>query len=180
MRHRIGPALAGSLLALVLGACGSADADEDVPSANGGGAGPTASSSAGAGGDAQKYAQCIRDNGVPDFPDPDPDGGFSNIDVQGLDRNALTKAMQACQDQAPAGVSKLTGKLTPEQAEKWTKYAGCMRDSGIDMPDPDPNGSLQDWAKDGLGNVNRDDPKFKEASKTCQQKANINLGVGGR
>jgi hypothetical protein len=117
MRFHTGLAFAGSLLALALGACSSSSADDGVPSANGGTATPSTSSTAG-NGDAQKYAQCIRDNGVPDFPDPDANGNFSGGLIEGLDRADLQKAMEACQALAPQRLQNAGKQMTPEQVEK--------------------------------------------------------------
>jgi hypothetical protein len=172
MRRWIGPALALALLAL--GACSGQEGKEGVPTANGGGAAPSAS--APAGGDAMAYAQCIRDNGVPGFPDPEPDGRFNPGAVQGLDRGALADALEACQNLAPAGLAQATGKMTADQVDKWTRFAGCMRQAGIDLPDPDPNGSLLDWARKWALGRGGGDSGFQERSRVCQQQAGINLG----
>jgi hypothetical protein len=56
---------------------------------------------------ALKFAQCIRDNGVRDFPDPTPDGPLLNVDGSkpGL-KAALDVAMRKCREfAANAGVS---------------------------------------------------------------------------
>ncbi len=160
----------------MVAACSTAAEQEDVPTANGGGAaGPSASAPPGTG-DPQKFAQCIRDHGVPDFPDPGPDGRFTGGGIQGLDRGALTKALEACQDLAPAQLSQATGKMTGEQLEKWSRYAKCMREAGFDVPDPDPNGSLLDWTRTWIQSLNTGDGRFQQASEGCQQQAGINLG----
>jgi hypothetical protein len=60
---------------------------------------------------ALKFAQCIRDNGVKDFPDPDPDGPLIDTNrIPSAARNGgmsiLNAAMQKCRDLAAnAGVS---------------------------------------------------------------------------
>lgn len=184
MRRRIGLVLAGPLLALALGAvsaCGGDDDELGVPTANGAAATaqPEPSGDTGSG-DPRKFAQCIRDNGVPDFPDPAPSGGFTDSSVKGLDRQALVKAMEACQELAPAGVGNATAKMSPDQAENWTKFAGCMRDSGIAVPDPDPNGSLLDWLQSWRETLDPGDSTFRKTAETCQQQSGINLGGGGR
>src|SRR5262245_58714438 len=50
---------------------------------------------------ALKFAQCIRDDGVKDFPDPAPDGPLVNVDGSkpGL-KAALDAAMHKCRDLA--------------------------------------------------------------------------------
>jgi hypothetical protein len=56
---------------------------------------------------ALKFAQCIRDNGVPDFPDPTPNGPL--VDTRRIPSAAgnggmaiLQSAMQKCRDAAAA------------------------------------------------------------------------------
>jgi len=53
----------------------------------------------------RKMAECMRANGVPNFPDPDPNGGglMINGDTIGVDKDTLDKAMQACAQYAPKG-----------------------------------------------------------------------------
>ena len=61
---------------------------------------------------ALKFAQCIRDNGVKDFPDPIPDGPL--VDTNRIPSSAppggmsiLNAAMQKCRDvAAAAGVTR--------------------------------------------------------------------------
>ena len=52
---------------------------------------------------ARRYAQCIRDNGVPDFPDPGPDGTFRGArhELQGDPK--FQAAAQTCQTKLPGG-----------------------------------------------------------------------------
>ena len=54
----------------------------------------------------REFAQCMRDNGVPDFPDPDPNaGGFAILGGPGgrldPDNPAVRQAMDTCQDKMP-------------------------------------------------------------------------------
>jgi hypothetical protein len=42
-------------------------------------------------------------------------------------------------------------------------FARCMRQHGIDLPDPKPDGSLPDRGR----GLNPDDPKFKAAERAC-------------
>ena len=61
---------------------------------------------------AVKFAECIREHGVPHFPDPDAKGDF----VFGIDVSPAvwTKAVDACKDLAAAG--RLEWKAEPEAA----------------------------------------------------------------
>ncbi|WP_162606014.1 hypothetical protein [Jiangella aurantiaca] len=50
----------------------------------------------------QAFAECMRDNGLPEFPDPQPGGEGL---FEGIDRTspAFQGALEACQDVLPAG-----------------------------------------------------------------------------
>lgn len=49
------------------------------------------------------HSRCIRDNGVPSFPDPGSDGGIAIRAGEGsdIDPEALERAKEACRDQLP-------------------------------------------------------------------------------
>jgi hypothetical protein len=167
MRLRICLALATAALALVSG-CGGDSDKGGVATVGGGSAAPTASASADPD-QGRKFAQCMRDNGVPDFPDPGPDGQMlgEDFDRKKLASEAGLKAYQACRDLSPNGGERT--ELDPAQQEQLREWAACMRENGIDMPDPNPNtgGFL------GLGGelpFDPDDPKFKAAMEACQDK----------
>ena len=49
------------------------------------------------------YAQCIRDNGVPDFPDPDPDGRVRGPGHEQQDDPKFRAAMETCRQKLPGG-----------------------------------------------------------------------------
>jgi hypothetical protein len=89
---------------------------------------------------AQAFAQCMRDHGVKDFPDPDASGVLTievvangtSIDT---DSAAFEQAMTACKDLEPAGFTGFA--RTPEQQQAALKFAQCIRDNGVkDFPDP--------------------------------------------
>src|SRR5688500_6397165 len=108
--HRWRRAVAGPALALalaVLAGCGGGEATkENVASVGGAGAAPAASASATADPEqGRKFAACMRENGVPDFPDPGPDGRFDMGQFRDadIDRQKLESAQQACRDLAPNG-----------------------------------------------------------------------------
>jgi len=172
-RHRIGAAL---VLTVLLAGCGQADKGDGVASAAGGGATPSASASAAA--DPQqgrKFADCMRKNGVPDFPDPGPDGQFdpSQMRSSGLDLQKVQKGMTACRDLAPSGGQSV--QLDPQQQEQARQFAQCMRDHGVDMADPDPDGGGLGM---GVANLRTADPAFQKAMEACQDKL-ASIGPGG-
>lgn len=168
MRRRIGllfavPVLA--VLATAAGACGGeSDGNTGVPSVSGGTAAPSASPS-GASGEYQQqlaFSQCMRENGLPDYPDPDPNGQ-ANLGNSTIDRNstAFKNAYEACQDKLPSGGEK--PQANTEQLAQMTQYAKCIRDNGVpDFPDPGPDGF-------DPGSFPTDDPAFQQAQEACQQ-----------
>jgi hypothetical protein len=97
---------------------------------------------------AVEFAECMRDNGISDFPDPDASGSLtidavlngSSIDPGSA---AWKQAIRACKDLEPPG---FTGReATPKQMSARLKFAQCIRDSGVrDFPDPTKDGPLVD------------------------------------
>ena len=95
---------------------------------------------------AMKFAQCMRDNGVKAFPDPDASGTLtvdeiannSSVDTTSA---AWTKAIDTCKDLEPAG---FTGKKrSAKQQAAALKFAQCIRNNGVkDFPDPSPGEPL--------------------------------------
>lgn len=156
---RVSIFLIGSLLALT--ACGGGNDGGGVASANSGAASakPGASSRASLAPDqAQlKYAQCIRDNGVPNYPDDPkkiPNGFF-----------IPEKAVKACEKWAQAAGGQTLDPNDPHTRDRFLKLAQCMRAHGIDWPDPKP-GSFGGPPPD-LSGTNK--PKVRAALKICQK-----------
>jgi hypothetical protein len=119
-------ALALSSLALIaaLTGCGSSSADpEAAPSKN--------SEDQGV-----KYAQCMRKHGVP-MEDPKPgEQGTLRLTKDSADK--ATAAMGACKEFSPM---QNRTKLSQEDIDKQMKLAKCMRNHGVNMKDPKPDGS---------------------------------------
>jgi hypothetical protein len=89
---------------------------------------------------AVKFAECMRDNGVSEFPDPAASGAFTLdgvVNGSSLDSNsaAWQKAIGACKDLEPPG---FTGSMrSAQQQAAALKFAQCIRDNGVkDFPDP--------------------------------------------
>jgi hypothetical protein len=100
---------------------------------------------------AVKFSECMRDNGVGEFPDPDGSGELT-IDAvangSSLDTSspAFEKAMRACKDLEPAGFTGRTRDAS-EQA-RTLRFAQCIRDNGVkDFPDPAPGDPPVDTRK---------------------------------
>jgi hypothetical protein len=82
---------------------------------------------------AVKFAECMRANGVPHFPDPDSKGEVNfGVDVS---REVWLKAVDACKALKPPGA--LSSKRTPKEQSASLRFAQCVRDHGVkDFPDP--------------------------------------------
>ena len=156
MRHssvRAATWLLATLLTVALAACAQAPPTKTNPT-------PVDPVEAG-----RLYAQCMRDNGVPNFPDPGPDGRFAlEHDKFNQDDPKFRAALEKCRDLAPGAEHRNTGD--PAYVEQMRKFSQCMRDNGLpDFPDPDANGQLR-----GVGHERQGDPKFQAAMETCRDK----------
>ena len=125
--------------------------------------------------DALAYAQCMRTHGVPNFPDPNAQGGFSiqGSPGSGLDPGSASfqAADKACRRHLPNG-----GQMTPAQQAKAMaqalKFSQCMRTHGItDFPDPQsgPGGGIAIRIRAGQGSdLNPQNSQFQAAQNACQ------------
>jgi hypothetical protein len=83
---------------------------------------------------AVKFSECLRANGVSDFPDPNASGEFPSYGVS-VTAAVWTKAVAACKALQPPG--SLNAHLTPTQFSAALKFAQCVREHGVpDFPDP--------------------------------------------
>jgi hypothetical protein len=163
-RRRLLPvavAAAALIGALVLTACGSSPSAGTAPgSSASGGTAPAADRE-----QALKYAQCIRKNGVPEFPDPDANGRFRGQSHEQQSNPRFQAAQQACRALAPGGTHE-QNVGTPAFVAQARKFAQCIRDNGVpDFPDPDANGQFRGAAHELQG-----DPKFQAALQACRSK----------
>ena len=131
---------------------------------------------------AVKFAECMRANGVRDFPDPDASGQLAIDQVanrSSVDTNsaAFLQAISICKDLEPPG---FTGaKRTPEQQRAALKFAQCIRDNGVkDFPDPAPDAPMVDT--DRIPSVARTDDlaPLHAAMQKCRGLAG-DAGVSG-
>jgi hypothetical protein len=139
MNRKLRPLAALAVVALIGAGCSNESGEDDN-------AGDTKAASQE---QAVKFAECMRDNGVSEFPDPDASGGLTIDGVlngSGLDPNAPAwqEAMDACEDLQPPGFTGDEDISAGEQEER-LEFAQCMRDNGVeDFPDPTPDGPLVD------------------------------------
>jgi hypothetical protein len=174
---RRSPQLAGLVgalaLSLVVAACAGSGKTGGVASLSGSDK-PTATSTGGSSKDPKQallaFSRCMREHGI-DMPDPKFDSsGRATLTAKvgpGSPRpdDAKFKAAQrACQKNLPNGGQP--PKPDPEQTQRALQYARCMRQHGVNIPDPRPGGGI---TIDGNTlNLKPDDPKFKAADQACQ------------
>ena len=136
-----------------------------------------------------EFAQCMRDNGVPDFPDPEMDadgnptffrnGGPGELET---DPDTIEAAFEECGELVEGLIRNFIGRDFTELEDTFLEFAQCMRDEGIDMPDPDFSQGLIPRA--GSGGIFGDDidiesPEFEAAAEKCQTVFEGQFGLGG-
>jgi len=143
LRPLVALALAG-LIGLISAGCGSNASSETGTASSTGSTSSGANTKLSARDKAVKFAECMRANGVPHFPDPDPKGDSSfGVDVS---KEVFTKAVDACNDLKPPGA--LSAKRTPKQQSASLRFAQCVREHGVrDFPDPVNGEPLIDTTK---------------------------------
>jgi hypothetical protein len=135
---------------------------------------------------AETFSECMRANGVKEFPDPNASGGLTIDEVvngSSLDTSAPAwrEAITACKDLQPPG---FTGtEATPDEQEVRLEFAQCMRENGVeDFPDPAPDAPLIDTTRipsaEGRGALSI--PGFQAAVDTCSDVYSGELGLGDR
>jgi hypothetical protein len=156
------------VLISALSGCSSSNAPAATSTSSGGGNNIAATHE-----QAVKFAECIRDNGVTEFPDPDASGTFAYGIKAGSSLDPSTaawkKAIGACKDLEPPGA--LGGKASPQEQKARLKFAQCMRDNGVqDFPDPTNSGPLIDVQ--GARSI----PGFQAAMQKCRDVMAAALG----
>jgi hypothetical protein len=177
VRQKLGFATAVGLLAVALGlaltACGG-DGDSDgvasLTDTNGQSTNGSQGSNDSDGASAKDreeaglaYARCMREHGI-DFPDP-VNGRFEFKNQRG-DQRKLEEAQKACQDILRDAAPEVSEEQEAEIREAAVAFAKCMREHGVDMPDPkfpEGGGVLMRMPRGS-----EDDPDFQEAQKACQ------------
>mgnify|MGYP001821160849 CR=1 FL=1 len=167
-------------LALMAGACSgsndsaeiaSLEADSTNTSQDGSNADPVAQSEAAM----LAFTQCLRDQGIDvDDPTMDADGNMQlppiNIEMPDVvedpdempDMSEFEDMIAPCEEHLEGVVSTFSSADTTEIEDKLLAYAECMRENGVDMPDPDfsSGGGMID-----LGAIDGED--FEAAEAAC-------------
>ncbi len=122
------------------------------------------------------YTKCMREQGI-DMPDPQPgQRGIRLTAPEGVTPEEMEKAEGTCHEH----LDELEGpELTEEQQKEFQEaalaHARCMREHGIDIPDPtfgeDGRAEIRIRRQgDGRSGPDPDDPKWKEAEAACRDK----------
>lgn len=124
-----------------------------------------------------EFAQCMRSNGVPSFPDPSTSGGFELTPGSGPSSPAFKLAQAKCQKFLPAGPGSGAPPTTQALAQM-LKVSQCMRRHGISaFPDPRTSvppisGGIDIADRDGVILVfprgfDEQSPQFMKAAAAC-------------
>ena len=129
-------------------------------------------------GQALAYAQCMRSHGVPDFPDPNAQGGFSIQGGPGSGLNPGSATFQAADKECRHLLPNDGQPTAAQQAHALAqalKFSQCMRSHGLaDFPDPQsqPGGGIAIRIHAGPGQASNDlnpqSPQFQAAQNACQ------------
>ena len=198
------PVAAALVSAILLAGCGGSGnstttSSAAITSASSGGPGITSGSTATTSGatsslprttsvtgppGALAFAECMRANGVPDFPDPQPGGGFvfpaNAVPSSPAFRTAQAKCVKLISGGGPPGPGTRSHP-TPQMLAHFRKVADCMRQHGVpDFPDPrtsvppNPFGSGAGVISDIYnvifvfpGTINQQAPAFTQAAAMC-------------
>jgi hypothetical protein len=124
------------------------------------------------------YAACMRDNGI-DMPDPEVVPGKDGAGGVGvawklgpgsetMDKEDFRAADATCKHNLANVVGESAGGgLSPEDEERLLRFARCMREHGVDMPDPGANGVIVDEKQGSGGKFDPNDPDFQAAQQAC-------------
>jgi hypothetical protein len=168
-RHTIAFIL--GLLALTAAACSDDKGDDSgIPSAE------NSASESAAEGDGEEldgfeealaYSECMRDNGITEFPDPERNGdnGIGLSLPEGTDPHDedFKAAEEACEDLMPGPDEGET--IDPEIYAALLEYSECMRENGIEnFPDPQPGGGIM---MNGDMGFDPESEEFQAADEAC-------------
>ena len=133
---------------------------------------------------ALKFAKCMREHGV-DMPDPKAGGGGLALQIGGPNSDAdpatMRKAQDACQKYMEnIRPPELSEDQEREFKERALKFARCMREHGIDVPDPTFGENGRITQRIGPGGTGQNDPRFRDAAEQCSKYGPRFQGDAGR
>jgi hypothetical protein len=122
------------------------------------------------------FARCMRDNGVPSFPDPiaKPEGGFRLQRPAGVSPRVLDDALKSCKSEAQAaGIDSGSAGPNTDAQDQLLELSRCMRANGIpEFPDPKPGSDLLTGLHGLFENFDLGSPRVARALQSCQSVVN--------
>lgn len=120
-------------------------------------------------GGAIAYAQCMRTNGVREWPDPDSSGVFDKTKLTlqqlGVAASQLQSAQNACRHLLPNGGNGPSQAQLRQVKAQALAFSRCVRSHGVpSFPDPGGDGRIPDPFSSG---VDQGSPKFEAANQAC-------------
>jgi hypothetical protein len=113
------------------------------------------------------FARCMRSHGVPDFPDPLPQGGFPR--TGGGNSPQAASAMRACQHLLPPKPALSAAEQAREVAQD-LKWVRCMRLHGFpDFSDPSTRPGAGTPVIAVPAGFNPSSPQARAASRACKR-----------
>jgi hypothetical protein len=175
--HRIGgrtssPRRTGLILSALLALVALATACAGGSSGPGvAGQGAASSPSASPSGDLRDaqlaYAQCMRDHGISEFPDPEPGGGIAVVGEPGGDLDPDSPRFQAADDACKSLLPPMPAEDEQEGRDEMLAYAQCMREHGFpSFPDPKPGEGI-DLDAGEHPELDPSNPRFQQANEAC-------------
>jgi hypothetical protein len=130
------------------------------------------------------FSQCMRNQGITDMPDPTVDSE-GNVQIQrppGEHGSGAHDVFAAARDKCDKYLRGVTqgfshGDVTKTQ-DQFVRLARCMRDRGVDVPDPDFSEGGHDPGAQFFDAINRSDPTVQEVLRACQQQVFGSEGFG--
>ncbi|HZN77800.1 MAG TPA: hypothetical protein VFC00_39805 [Micromonosporaceae bacterium] len=158
--------LAGWTIAVVLAigaaACDSTTSGNDSV-ATAGGATPNLSTGAGGTYDEQGWIRCLREQGLT-VDDPEPGSEKPNIHEELVSPETLRTTTENCRRFNPV-FGQPKQPMTAAEQDQYRRFAQCMRDRGIDMPDePVPAAPP---SQPGSGERTPSGVEFEKALREC-------------
>ena len=153
-------------LALILAACGGGDDGDDVASLEDQTTTSTvapAETTTTLSDEEQTEADLLA--GIPSFGGDGPGG--ADAGGFGVEPEVVEEAFASCQDILADVVFSFLPEDTTELEDRFLEFAQCMRDQGVDLPDPDFSEGLFGGPGGPFGDVDPNDPDFVEASEAC-------------
>jgi hypothetical protein len=154
-------------LTLTLAACGGSG-DSDGVASLGDGSGTNGSTTTAEQDPEQAalaFVKCMREQGV-DMPDPGANGELQ-LQVAPGNKDKVVKAQKKCAPLLENARPRLSEEQQSVMQDALLAFAKCMREHGVDMPDPQFGEGGKVTQRAGRG-VNPDDPKFREAQEACE------------